>query len=167
MKDLNRLVAECEADLRSIGIRHGTVVEWSVNTRAKKRWGQCKSVGSGMYKINISEQLLQDNVSDQAAKNTIMHELLHSVKGSMNHKGVWAANAAKVNRLLPQYTIKRTTSSEEKGIEEEERKAVARYIIRCRHCGSEYTREKFCRVVQYPEKYRCGECGYAALFLVK
>jgi len=119
MKDLQKLIAQCENDLLSIGIQPGKVAKWSINTRAKSRWGQCKQVGNSVFEINISQQLLQDNITDQAVKDTILHELLHTIDGCMGHKGKWKELAAKVNKELPQYKIKRTTGSVEKGIEPE------------------------------------------------
>lgn len=159
MKDLEKLAAECEADLLSIGIQPGKVNRWIVNTRAKCRWGLCKQYLPGLYDISIAERILQDNVSDQAAKNTILHELLHTVKGCHGHKGKWKELAAKVNRLLPQYTIKRATSYEEKGLEYKPKKRTNRYAVKCTHCGKEYYREKESKLIQYPDKYRCGVCN--------
>ena len=89
MKDLKTLAAECEAELRSLNIQPGEINSWIVNTRAKNRWGQCKRYLPGLFDISISARLLQDSVSDQAAKNTIMHELLHTVKGCYGHRGKW------------------------------------------------------------------------------
>lgn len=42
MKDLMSLVAICKADLDSLGIKYGRVSNWSINTRAKCRLGQCR-----------------------------------------------------------------------------------------------------------------------------
>lgn len=159
MKDLRKLAAECEADLLSIGIQPGKVNRWIVNTRAKCRWGLCKQYLPGLYDISIAERILQDNVSDQAAKNTILHELLHTVKGCHGHKGKWKELAAKVNRLLPQYTIKRTTSYEEKGLEYKPKKRTNRYAVKCVHCGKEYYREKESKLIKHPDQYRCGVCN--------
>ena len=160
MKDLRKLAAECEADLLSIGIQPGKVNAWTVNTRAKSRWGLCRQVAPGEYVISISNRLLQDNVSDQAAKNTVAHELLHTVQGCLSHKGKWKELAAKLNRLLPQYSIKRTTSCAEKGLPDERKKTTNRYAVRCIHCGNEFYREKESKLIQHPEKFRCGACGH-------
>lgn len=116
MKNFEQLIKECEADLESIGIKIGNVVKYSINTRAKSRWGQCKQVGENRFEINISQRLLSDDVSDRAAKDTILHEMLHTVEGCMGHKGRWKELAQKVNAQLPQYKIKRVTSAAEKGI---------------------------------------------------
>ncbi len=160
MKDLKKLAAECEQDLLSIGIQPGKVNRWIVNTRAKRRWGQCKRIQPGLFDISIASRLLQEDVDDQAAKNTILHELLHTVKGCKGHKGQWKDLAAKVNRLLPQYTIKRTTSDEEKGLEAPPRVRTNRYAVKCNKCGKEYYREKESKLIQHPENYRCGVCGF-------
>ena len=158
MKNLQNLAAACEADLRSIGIRPGRVSAWRVNTRAKSRWGQCRELTPGCFEISIAARLLQDDVSDQATKDTILHELLHTVRGCHGHTGRWAELAAQVNRLLPQYTIKRTATAEEKGIEAAPRVRESRYMLRCVHCGREFRRERQSRIIQYPERYRCT-CG--------
>lgn len=89
MKDLLRLAQQCQNDLLSVGIRCGNVRSWTVNTRAKARWGLCKKVGRNLYDIQIAESLLQDNVSDQAAKDTIAHELIHTVPCCFSHTGKW------------------------------------------------------------------------------
>lgn len=159
MKDLNTLAAACTQDLLSIGIQPGTVNKWIINTRAKCRWGLCKSVAPGLFDISIAYCLLQDNIDDQAAKDTILHELLHTVKGCNGHKGKWKELASKVNAQLPQYTIKRTTSYNEKGVERATKVRTNRYTVRCPKCGKEYHREKESKVIKYPERYQCGLCG--------
>lgn len=158
MKDLKQLAAACEEDLRSVGIRPGAVVCWRVNTRAKSRWGQCRELSPGRFEISIAARLLQDDVSEQAAKDTVLHELLHTVRGCGGHTGKWAELAAAVNRLLPQYTIKRTASLEEKGLPAAPRPRTDRYMVRCVRCGREFCREKQSKLIQHPEFYRCG-CG--------
>lgn len=157
MKDLQKLVSECEADLASLGIQPGTISRWEINTRAKHRWGLCKRNPDGSFLISISASLLSDSVSDQAAKNTILHEMLHTVPGCLSHTERWLWLANKVNRRLPRYTIKRTTSAEEKGIALEEPK----YLLKCTGCGTEFGRERLSALVRQPEKYRCAQCGHS------
>ena len=109
MKDLKKLANECMAELDAIGVQYGNVISWQINTRVKNRWGQCRYIGGGRYSINITNRLLDDNLPDEAAKETIIHELLHSVDGCMNHGPNWKRVADKVNRAY-HYNIKRTTS---------------------------------------------------------
>lgn len=81
-------------------------------------------------------------MEDQTLKDTIVHELLHTVPGCLDHKGKWEMYAELVNRRLPQYTIKRTASWEEKGIMIDRGEPVYRYILQCSNCGAEFPRER-------------------------
>ena len=156
MRNLPELAAVCEAELRSLGIRPAENIQWVVNTRATSRWGYCKKIGFNAYEISISSRLLQEDLDIQAAKDTIIHELLHTVKGTRGHTGLWLKLAAQVNQRLPGYCIKRTTSYEEKGLAPQE----ARYILRCTGCGSQFSRQRMSSLVRAPQNYRCGACGH-------
>ena len=156
MRDLTTYALECMEELDSIGIEYGNIIDFTVNTRAKKRWGQCKAVPGG-YLININEALLNEKNSEDGLKNTIMHELLHSCEGCMNHGQKWKEVVGIVNRKLG-YGIKTTSSSAEKGVLEETRNIKVKYRIVCKKCGNELTRSKMTKVVKYPSMYQCGKC---------
>lgn len=159
MKDLDKLFADCIADCDRAGIPYGNIAEVKVNTRAKRRWGQCRKMEDGFH-INISYILLEDDTSDEAAKNTIMHEILHTVRGCQGHKGKWALMAEKVNSAFG-YNVKRTTSFQEKGLDESA--VVSRqnhvYTLRCKICGKTFTRYTMSRFVKNPECYLHRGCG--------
>lgn len=160
MRNLNDYAKKCMMELDDIEIEYGNIIEFKVNTRARGRWGQCKAV-SGGYSIDVSAILLDERNDEQGLKNTIIHELLHSCKGCMNHGENWKQLAAKVNRVYD-YNIKRCSSADEKGIREETRIKNAReikYIVKCNECGYVYTRTKMSKLIQHPEHYRCGCCG--------
>lgn len=159
MKDLMSLVAICKTDLDSLGIKYGKVSNWSVNTRAKCRLGQCRKITAGLFDINISEALLKDDVDDQITLNTIMHELLHTVPGCFTHKGKWKLYADYINKKLPRYTIKRVAKESEVDITIDRKQPVYKYILRCTKCGQEIKRQKETKVVINYKRYRCGKCG--------
>ena len=192
MKDLKKLAMECEAELQAIGITCGYVRNWSVNTRARSRWGQCKLISKGIFDIDISARLLQDGTDVIAAKTTIIHELLHTVEGCQGHKGKWKELAELVGKAYPQYQIKRTSSYEEKGLSREDapqqgsnllrqenqpscsgqshkaiREQQARYRITCTDCGARAYRQRASRLIQRPEDFRCGKCGGKLLVEVR
>ena len=158
MKDLKKLANQCMAELDAIGVQYGNVISWEVNTRAKNRWGQCRYVGNKCYSINITNRLLADNLPDEAAKQTIVHELLHTVNGCMNHGPNWKREADKVNRAYPHYNIKRTTSYDEKGVEPPKPREP-KYIVRCPSCGHEWKHFRMCGAVEYTNLYTCSKCG--------
>lgn len=160
MRDLLYYTSVCMHELEAIGIEYGAIIEVKENTRAKSRWGQCKRIPGG-YSININKILLDERNSEQGLKETIIHELLHSCKGCMNHGTSWKSLAEKVNRAYG-YNIKRCSSSEDKGVYEETKHIKTRlvnYIIKCDKCGHTYTRTRMSKAVRHPERYRCGCCG--------
>lgn len=159
LKELQVLVQKCMDDLDKIRIPYRTVRSWKVNSRAKSRWGQCVCREQGIFDISIAAVLLEDSVPDQAALNTIAHELLHTIPGCDGHKGKWKAYAEQINASLPQYQIQRCTSAEDKGIDLPKTELVVRYILQCSGCGAQMKRQKMCPVVKAPYRYRCSSCG--------
>ena len=159
MKDLMKAVDEVRRDLDSIGIKYGTVRRFTVNTRAKHRWGDCRSLGEGVFDISVSARLLEDGVDDQALKDTIAHELLHTVEGCSGHRGKWKALAERVKRELPGYSVSRVSSADQKGVAEGPRTPVYRYELVCEGCGQRILRQKESALIRRPSRYRCGKCG--------
>lgn len=138
MKNADLLLEDAKDVLDSLNIEYGNILAVVVNSRAKSRWGRCCSKGNNNYIIEISERLLQYDVSWEAAMNTMIHELLHAHKDRMCHTGEWKRCANLVNANYPQYNIKRCTSSEEKGLKDEHhrtRKESYKYEIICNKCG--------------------------------
>ena len=159
MKDLNKIYTECQKKLKSIGIQTGEIQKIAINKRARSRWGQCKVVPNRKYEIEISHQLLDDTVPNKAMETVIIHELLHSCPGCMNHGEKWKKLCHKVY-VAYGYNIQRTASAEDLGfVETEEVKAKPKYKIVCTKCGNTYYREKICNIVKYPSHYKCGNCG--------
>lgn len=112
MRDLIEYACKAMEMLDSIGVQYGNIIDFTVNTRAQKRWGQCRKVPGG-YTININAVLLDERNSEDGLMNTILHELAHSVDGCMNHGTNWKAVANHIHNALG-YNIKRTDSAEEK-----------------------------------------------------
>ena len=111
------------------------------------------------YSININVVLLDEKNDVSGLKNTIIHELLHSCKGCMNHGENWKRLAEKVNRAYG-YNIKRTSSSDEKGVQKSTvPTAKNKYCVICEKCGKKYMRTRMSNLVKYPNRYSCGVCG--------
>lgn len=165
MKNINMIAIECMRELDVIGIKYGNVIKFEVNTRAKKRWGQCRKVGDN-YIININQILLRDDTDIEGLKNTMIHELLHTCKGCMKHTGEWKRLAEKVNRYYG-YNIKRCSDAEEKGVSKEQQQIrkeeriqrQPKHKFRCINCGQEIIRYKESNFTKNPNRYRCAACG--------
>lgn len=159
MKDFDKLIETCLSELDKTGIKYGNVTKWEINTRAKKRWGQCRILpDEKSFEISISKRLLDDALPDESAKSTIIHELLHTCKGCRNHGSEWKKLASVVNSELG-YNIKRCTSPAEQGIFGEKAVKQAKYAVMCLKCGKIYERERKSKLIKNPHRYRCGICG--------
>lgn len=147
----------CLDELHALGIYPNHISDYTVNYRAKHRWGQCKR-SNGIYSISISSKLLEDNVPEKALKDTLIHELLHAVDGCFNHGEKWQRLAEKVNKAYG-YDIKRCTSEGEKGVQ-----LCAdsdyHYIITCKKCNTTWKYMRHSKIVKCCEnntaKCSCG-----------
>lgn len=155
MRDLKTYAIECMKELNDIGIQYGNIVEFTVNTRAKKIWGQCKAIPGG-YSISINNVLLDERNDEKGLKETIHHELLHSCKDCMNHGDNWKRLAQKVN-IAYGYNIKRTNSAADKGVLEETEPPIKHRVV-CLDCGHVYKRTRASKLITHTDHYRCGYC---------
>lgn len=166
MKDLQRLYEECLAELASIGIRPMSITKVSVNTRARKRWGQARKVRAGSlmspeaWEINVNADLLAEDLPDWPAKTVLIHEILHCVRGCHGHTGRWRTLADKVEQELG-YRIKSTNKPEDFGLPAEpaREKEDYPYLVQCTRCGQLIPRQRMSKVVKYPSRYHCARCG--------
>ena len=145
MKNLYNYAMGCIKELNAIGIYPNPISSFEVNTRAKKRWGQCK-LSNGKYSINISSVLLEDSTPAKSLKQTLFHELLHACDGCMNHGALWEKYADKVNKAYG-YHISRLTSAAEMGVKLSN-DADYHYIITCQKCNTTWRYMRNCKVVQ-------------------
>lgn len=166
MKDFRKLQKICLEELEKAGIKSGNIIEWQINKRAIRRWGMCKKNPDNTYIIQVSSRLLDnDNVSEKACKETIIHEILHTCEGCHGHTGVWL-NYANIMNSMYGYNIKRTTSSAEKGIIETIPVNIRpyKYIYACKKCGQTIGKTRACKFTKYFKNYSCGICGKRRAF---
>ena len=156
MRDLSAYAKRCMEDLDAIGIKYGNVLAFTANTRAKNRWGQCRTVPGG-YTININASLLDERNPEEGLIDTIFHELLHTCKGCMNHGVEWKKMADKVNRAYG-LNIKRANSAEEKGVADETRPGMVRHRFVCVGCGAVVNRQRESQFTKHYKDYRCSRC---------
>lgn len=128
----------------------------SLNTRAKRCWGQCRHLPNGKYEININADLV--NQSEDGTLNTVIHELLHTLKDTRKHDTNWNRYASIIYNKYG-IDIKRTSTSDEKGVERVITKPEYKYILQCNHCNQTIKRQKKSKIVDHPEWFKCGLCG--------
>ena len=110
MKNFQNYIDECIEMCKKANIELGHIEQFVINSRAKARWGYCRLIATNSYIIEISNELLRDDTSEEGLKKVILHELLHTCKGCLNHGQKWQTLASKIN-LRYGYNITRTDSS--------------------------------------------------------
>ena len=160
MKNLYKVYADCLKICNDNKIPVADVIHVEVNSRAKRRWGQCSRLPNGEYKIQIASSLLQDDVSEEATFNTMIHELIHTCPDCMNHKTEWKKWADVINSNT-KYNIKRTTSCAEKGIEP----PAPKYIVYCRTCTHKWNYNRAGSVIQNIKNCKCPYCRDYTLYV--
>lgn len=158
---------ECMEMLDNLNIPYSRDIHMSVNYRADRRWGRCERTADG-FNITISDKLLDERNSINGLKETILHELLHTISGCMNHGEKWKRYAKMVNNAYG-HDVKRCNTAEEKGVcdemiaEMQAKRAMKlaskpTYIVACTKCGHKYIRHKMSKLVSNPDLYLCGTC---------
>lgn len=156
MKNLNELFEQAMSIVEGCGIKTGDIVEVTINTRATRRWGQCRKTGDKYY-INISSRILADDTDPHAVIELLIHEILHTCRGCMTHKNEWKRLANLVTKTTG-FKITRTTSAEHFGIILDDNRK-SKYVFVCQKCGAVIRRERVSNFVRHPERYSCGKCG--------
>jgi predicted SprT family Zn-dependent metalloprotease len=151
--DHNKLLQEVITQAKQINIPISNNIDPTVliNTRAKGRFGQCKK-RSGKFLIEVSKFLEQ--AGEEAVKQTLAHEILHTSPDCFNHKYIWQTYASKMNRAYG-YDISRTDSCANLGIVSPKKR---NYVIICEKCGRETVRERPSKLTEQLERYKC-KCG--------
>lgn len=157
MHNVYTLFREVKKDAISLDIPFNDIADVIISKRAKRRFGSCKyNEEDDAYYISVSEFILDDNVPIWPIKETLMHELIHSCDGCMNHGDEfkkWANIAGKLG-----YKVTRTKNRADFNLKNRELPPT-KYSISCTKCGHTYHRSKMCKLVKTPERFRCGECG--------
>lgn len=151
---IDNLLKEGIEQVMLAGITPGNIdPKVKVNNRAVKRFGQCEKLMGNKYdyKIEINAKLL--NAKKEKIMNTIVHEILHTCKGCMNHGATWQKYASIMNDEFD-YDISRTTSYEKIGIE----RPKPKYIVECKSCGNQFHRQKKSKLITDIHLYKCS-CG--------
>ena len=119
-----------------------------IGRNSKKHPGYFLRIG-GLFQLIPNEELARIRF-----QSTIIHELIHTIPGCMNHGNKFKRICSLVNRKYPQYQLQTSTDASIYGINLEEDKP--KYKIICECCGKEYL---YCRK---PKRnitdYLCSVC---------
>ena len=155
MHDFQKNIESCKGMLDVLNIPYAKNITFRVNNRWTSKLGQCAKRGD-QYTIEIAAKLLDDRTPVYSLCQTILHELLHSCEGCMDHTGLWKEYAGRVNKAYDLH-ISRLTSREESGVPQELEKPY-KYKMVCPHCGTEYKRYRMTDAFRFPDRFNCGKC---------
>ena len=150
--------SQAEEMLEQCGLKFSDKITYTINNRAIRRWGLCKHNPDGSHIIEISNRLLEDGVSEEAALNTICHEIIHTIKNCNNHGPNFKRVSAIINAKFG-LNVKTRTSAEEKGLESIETVRPIKHKFICEHCGMVINRTKESKFTKHYRDYTCGKCG--------
>lgn len=161
--------------LKDIGIETGEIVKYEVGT-PYDTWGLTTDYGENKYCISISHILIdlmyegkfikKDKNQCQGLLNTVIHELLHTCKNSMDHGKEWKTNAQKVYERYG-IIITEKNNYRDKGIAEDTYLESYKYIIKCSKCGMLYGDMTKANCILNPNDYCCSSCGNEKLIRIK
>lgn len=158
IKDLMEEVREDIEILRTLGYScAGNTYAIDFIKNSYKTYGLCsRSRGTTNYTIKINFKFLR-TCKPEEIHCTIMHEVIHSVPGCMNHGPKWKEIANKVNQYYSFLPISRTNSYNDwMGVVEDS----YRYFAKCDNCGHIY---KWIRASKYYYACKIGnarcKCG--------
>ena len=152
-KNLDILLVQVVSQARSLSIPVSSKIDphVTVNTRARTRFGCCRKAG-GRYVIEVSASLF--SAEEQAIRQVLAHEVLHTCPGCADHGPRWQHWAALMNRIFG-YDIRRTHTPQALGLEDTR---PVRWLVVCQSCGRSTPRMKRSPLVEHPGRYRC-KCG--------
>ena len=165
MKNLNSLYRNALDIISDENIPYGKIVSISVNALFTNKWGRCTCVGCSTdgeneYKIEISKELLYDDVLTDFVLTVIMHEILHTCENCMNHGLQWQQYADQINQKYKErFCIRQKNQRDFKLIPFHD--DYFKYVIKCSGCGYKFGYMQRCAVVKASEygECICRECG--------
>lgn len=131
---IRRMVETACGELAAIGLKTGPIASVRFNHRAKTFFGRCTRDRSGIFHIEIMSYLNRHRSQDEI-RQTVMHEVIHTLAGCGDHGPRFQAVAEQVNQRLG-YRIATTSK-----LTESARENIAyKYVLKCGHCGAELKR---------------------------
>lgn len=160
--ELREALRECIKELESakVPFQKEKITHVVLNGRLSRSLGRCKrkkgTIVSETFSIDISRKML--TVDKKHLKNTIIHELIHTVNGCFNHGDTWKKWGSVMNKKFG-YNIQRLTDPTRIGLNPHVPvRHTAKYVIVCNSCGNKTERTRASKVTRNPEYYRCGRC---------
>lgn len=134
-KEIMDEINECRELLYAIGFKEAAnnTYDVRINHKPSHSLGRCSNWrGTNHYIISINKNHIKYSPAEHVHA-TIMHEVLHTMDGCMNHGPKWKRAGEKVNKVYQYSPITTTTNTT---TFDDYNKNTYKYIITCCNCGS-------------------------------
>lgn len=148
----DQVTKECVDMVKSAGFEVPEI-EWKIK-KYKSMYGQTEK-RMGKYTIKINEYLLETE-NEKEIKDTVIHEILHTLPKCMNHGKEWKNKAMIINN---KYGMSISRTGDFKIAKMQENREQIKYIFKCKECGGLVKMKRMSKFVKHPENYKCGKCG--------
>lgn len=170
MTDLYLLLQEVKQELINLGYDEIRYNRYSLelNNRYTRTLGTCEKISYAIYKISLNSKMLAYD-TEMDLKNTLMHELIHSIKGCMNHGKKFQLIATEVNRKYPKYNIGTHASNINyaKVYKKELRRQIGyKYLVKCQNCNKEWRFKRETKITKVlkqdplSQRFSCPYCEH-------
>ena len=155
LNDFSDLFEEVKVELYNLGFKEVFTNNYQLMFfTSTHTFGKCAKIEHSRYKISLNKQYA-DCVTIDQIKNTLMHELIHSLKNTKGHTGKWKQVANLVNNKYG-YHITR----------------VAKSPIVCKDCGQSYKYKRITNLIRLLQnnqshRYFCSKCKSKAFELIE
>lgn len=148
---------ECLGECEECGIEYGNIDILKLNTRLRSSWGRCSlKRATGKYVIELSHKAVV--MGEQFLKETLLHEICHTVEGCFNHGRLWK-NAVETLNYVYGYNIQHRSNGSELADPYLLNKDEVLYTLKCKKCGeiASIVQKKTTNFNHY--RYSCSKCG--------
>lgn len=154
MLDPNELLQKAIEQVQEAGIKPGNINPvLEINHSAKGNFGLCTKINNPNrqydYKIRLNKEVLK--AKEKSIMEVLVHEVLHSCEGCMNHGKTWKSYVSIMNKKFG-YNISRCTTYEKLGISNVDSK----YIIECVECKRKIYRNRKSKLTENVSLYYCN-----------
>ena len=172
LNDFSDLFEEVKVELYNLGFKEVFTNNYQLMFfTSTHTFGKCAKIEHSRYKISLNKQYA-DCVTIDQIKNTLMHELIHSLKNTKGHTGKWKQVANLVNNKYG-YHITRVAKSPKEFEETIQRKiSKIKYTIVCKDCGQSYKYKRITNLIRLLQnnqshRYFCSKCKSKAFELIE
>ena len=114
------------------------IVSWIGTMNTKRSLGRCTQNRHGEYRIAINKKLVEVADTEQdVIKSVLTHELIHTIRGCMNHSSEFKRYANRANSLYPEVNVSTHATQKEHEVFNKIMANDAPYAYKCLACGHE------------------------------